>query len=122
VESSELIHRIGTVMSGNRVGRMCPVTYVLDDDIDPANLADVMWALGTRIHPNHRWEEWNCPILPWYMCYTEAERHSGKGAIVVHDGLLPAPDKEHMRQATFESLYPADLRARIVKAESTSHA
>jgi 4-hydroxy-3-polyprenylbenzoate decarboxylase len=122
LQSNELIRRIGTVMSGNRVGRMCPVTFVLDDDIDPANVADVMWALGTRIHPNLRQEEWNCPILPWYMCYTEAERHSGKGAIVVHDGLLPAPEKEPMRQATFESLYPPELRARIVNAESKAHA
>ena len=49
--STGLVHRIGELMSANRVGHMCPVTYVLDDDIDPSNTSDVLWALGTRIHP-----------------------------------------------------------------------
>jgi len=69
--STGLVHRIGELMSANRVGHMCPVTYVLDDDIDPSNTSDLLWALGTRIHPNLRQEHWPVPILPWYQCYTE---------------------------------------------------
>jgi hypothetical protein len=34
---------------------------------------------------------WPVPILPWYLCYTEQERHNAQGAIVLHDGLLPGP-------------------------------
>ena len=40
--------------------------------------------------PNLRQEHWPVPILPWYLCYTEQERHAGRGPIVVHDGLLTA--------------------------------
>jgi 4-hydroxy-3-polyprenylbenzoate decarboxylase len=99
---------------------MCPVTFVLDDDIDPANLSDVLWALGTRIHPNLRQEHWPVTILPWYPCYTAEERHSARGSIVVHDGLLPAGAREHARPATFDSLYPPELRARVLEAEANS--
>ena len=46
ISTAEFVHRIGELMSTSRVGHMCPVTYVLDDDIDPSNTSDVLWALG----------------------------------------------------------------------------
>jgi UbiD family decarboxylase len=120
-ETRELVHRIGEIMSNNRVGRMCPVTYVCDDDIDPSKISDVLWALGTRTHPYLRQEQWSVTILPWYPCYTEQERHSARGSIVLHDCLLPAPAVERARPATFDSLYPPEIRARVIAAESNSN-
>jgi hypothetical protein len=117
--TTEFVHRIGELMSTNRVGHMCPVSYVLDDDIDPSNASDVLWALGTRIHPNLRQEHWPVPILPWYQCYTADERHSGRGPIVVHDGLLPPVGDGRARPATFDTLYPPEIRERVLAAEST---
>src|ERR1700759_4995868 len=116
--STGLVHRIGELLSANRVGHTWPVTYVFDDDIDPSNTSDVLWALGTRIHPNLRQEHWPVPILPWYQCYTEEERHAGCGPIVVHDGLLAALEDGEARPATFDCLYSAELRERVLAAES----
>ncbi len=118
--TTDFVHRIGELMSTNRAGRMCPVTYVLDDDIDPSNISDVLWALGTRIHPNFRQEHWPVEILPWYQCYTEGERHSGHGSIVVHDGLLPPVGDGRAVPATFENLYPPEIRERVLAAESAT--
>jgi 4-hydroxy-3-polyprenylbenzoate decarboxylase len=115
--TTEFVHRIGELMSTNRVGHMCPVTYVLDDDIDPSNTSDVLWALGTRIHPNLRQEHWPVPILPWYQCYSEQERHGGRGPIVVHDGLLGSIEDGRALPATFDNLYPPDIRERVLAAE-----
>jgi 4-hydroxy-3-polyprenylbenzoate decarboxylase len=117
--TTEFVHQVGELMSGNRVGHMCPVTYVLDDDIDPSSTSDVLWALGTRVHPNVRQEHWPVPILPWYQCYTEEERHNGRGPIVVHDGLLASIEDGQARPATFDSLYPAEIRERVLAAESS---
>jgi UbiD family decarboxylase len=117
--TTEFVHRIGELMSINRVGHMCPMSYVLDDDIDPSNTSDVLWALGTRIHPNLRQEHWPVPILPWYQCYTADERHSGRGPIVLHDGLLPPVGDGRARPATFDTLYPPEIRERVLAAEST---
>jgi UbiD family decarboxylase len=116
--TTEFVHRIGELMSTSRVGHMCPVTYVLDDDIDPSNTSDVLWALGTRIHPNLRQERWEVPILPWYQCYTEDERHHGRGSIVVHDGLLPPVGDGSSHAATFDTLYPPEIRERVIAAET----
>jgi len=118
VSSAEFVHRIGEVMNGCRVGRMCPATFVLDDDIDPANDSDLLWALGTRIHPALRQESWPGPIMPWYPCYTEEELHAGHGSIVTHDGLLPAVGEGRVPPATFEGVYPPELRARVLAAEA----
>ena len=118
--TTEFVHRIGELMSTNRVGHMCPVTYLLDDDIDPTNTSDVLWALGTRIHPNLRQEHWPVQILPWYQCYTEEERHIGRGPIVVHDGLLPPAGDGRAHPATFDTLYPPNIRERVLAAESRS--
>src|ERR1700732_2251278 len=118
--TTEFVHRVGELMSTSRVGHMCPVTYVLDDDIDPSNISDVLWALGTRIHPNLRQEHWPVPILPWYQCYTEQERHTGQGPIVVHDGLLPPVGDGRARPATFDNLYPQGIRDRVLAAESSA--
>jgi len=38
----------------------------------------------------------------------------------VHDGLLPAMAREHAPPATFESLYPPELRARVIAAEASA--
>jgi UbiD family decarboxylase len=116
--TSEFVHRVGELMSASRVGHVCPVTYVLDDDIDPSNTSDVLWALGTRAHPTLRQEHWEVPILPWYQCYTEDERHGGRGPIVVHDGLLASIEEGQARAATFDSLYPPEIRERVLAAES----
>jgi 4-hydroxy-3-polyprenylbenzoate decarboxylase len=116
--TADFVHRIGEVMSQSRAGRLCPVTYVLDDDIDPSNNSDVLWALGTRIHPALRQDSWPGPIMPWYPCYTEEELHSGHGPTVIHDGLLPPVGGGRVPPATFEGVYPPDLRARVLAAEA----
>jgi hypothetical protein len=108
-------------MSTSRAGRLCPVTYVLDDDIDPSSSSDVLWALGTRIHPNLRQEQWAVSIVPWYLCHSDEERHNARASIVVHDGLLPSMKSGCERPATFANLYPREIRARVIAAEISSN-
>jgi hypothetical protein len=71
-----------------------------------------------RIHPTLRQEHWPVPIMPWYQCYTEQERHNGTGPIVVHDGLMASIEDGQARAATFDNLYPADIRERVLAAET----
>lgn len=117
IGTGDLAHRIGEVLTGLRAGRLCPVTYVLDDDIDPSNDSDLLWALGTRVHPVKRQESFEGRIMPWYQCYLEEELHAGQGAIVVHDALLPAFGAGRAPQARFDEVYPAELRERVLAAE-----
>jgi hypothetical protein len=77
----------------------------------------VLWALGTRIHPNLRQHHWPVPILPRYQCYADEERHSGRGPIVLNDGLLASLENGQARPATFDNLYPPEIRERVLATE-----
>jgi 4-hydroxy-3-polyprenylbenzoate decarboxylase len=48
------------------------------------------------------------------------ELHSGWGAVVVHDGLLPAGGHGRAPSATVEGVFPAELRAKVLAAEAES--
>ncbi|MGP3966764.1 bagremycin/ferroverdin biosynthesis UbiD family decarboxylase BagN/FevL [Streptomyces sp. 6N223] len=114
VSSAELTHRIGDVLSESHSGRATAATFVLDDDINPADDTDLLWALATRIHPLDRAEAWRGFVHPLLNCYTEEERATQTGPIVFHDGLLPAPGKNRVPHSSFAQAYPAGIRRRVL--------
>ncbi|MET8212665.1 UbiD family decarboxylase [Streptomyces sp. NPDC005373] len=116
VSTAEFAHRVGAVLRANRVGPLCPVTYLLDDDIDPSVDGDLIWALGTRVHPTSRKKEWPGTVLPWYSNYTDDERVTGHGSLVVHDGLMPARGGRYVSPATFADAYPEAIRNKVLAA------
>ncbi|SER36296.1 4-hydroxy-3-polyprenylbenzoate decarboxylase [Lentzea xinjiangensis] len=112
VTSAELCHRIGEVLTTTPSGRIAAEVFVVDDDIDPANDRDVMWALGTRFHPSGRREEWHGPILPLLASYSNEERQRGSGPVVVRDGLLAAAGEGRPVESSFANSYPEAYRER----------
>ncbi|MQY10077.1 UbiD-like decarboxylase [Streptomyces sp. RB5] len=115
VDSAEFTHRIGEVLSDSHSGRATAATFVLDDDVDPADDTDLLWALATRIHPLERSEAWYGFVHPLLNCYTAREREEASGPIVFHDGLLPAPGEGRMPHASFAQAYPEDVRRRVLE-------
>lgn len=115
VDSAELTHRIGKVLSESHSGRATAATFVLDDDIDPADDTDLLWALATRIHPLDRAEAWYGFVHPLLNCYTHEERAAQSGPIVFHDGLLPAPGEGRLPHSSFAQAYPERIRRRVLE-------
>ncbi|MFI9583650.1 bagremycin/ferroverdin biosynthesis UbiD family decarboxylase BagN/FevL [Streptomyces sp. NPDC052236] len=114
VDSAELTHRIGTVLSQSHSGRATAATFVLDDDIDPADDTDLLWALATRIHPLDRAEAWYGFVHPLLNCYTGEERAAQSGPIVFHDGLLPVSGEGRLAHSSFAEAYPAAIRRQVL--------
>ncbi|CAM5631484.1 UbiD-like decarboxylase [Streptomyces canarius] len=117
LDTAALCHRIGEVLSEVPSGRLASHVFVLDDDIDPTDDAELMWALGTRVHPTLRREEWTGPILPLVACYTPEERQRGRGPVVVHDALQAPAGAGRQVQSSFAQAYPAEIRARVLAAQ-----
>ncbi|MFJ8233169.1 UbiD family decarboxylase [Streptomyces sp. NPDC094448] len=114
--SAEFVRRIGEVMhNGGGPSAMLPVTYVLDDDIDPADDRDLLWALATRLHPRDRRQFWDSRVLPFMSCFSPEERAAMRGPSVLVDGLLPAWGEGRLRHASFAQAYPEDVRRRVVR-------
>ncbi|GGP46773.1 UbiD family decarboxylase [Streptomyces abikoensis] len=115
VDSAEFVRRIGEVIhNSGDPSNLMPTTFVLDDDIDPSDEADLLWALATRIHPRDRRLAWDSTVLPLMACYTEEERRRMRGPSVVHDGLLPAWGEGRLSHSSFAQAYPADIRDKVV--------
>lgn len=85
-----------------------PRVFVLDADVDPADQAELTWALATRCHPEGHRVVRHGPVLPLLACYTAEERHAGRGPKVVHDCLLPEEGRQ--RRSSFRHIYPADVQ------------
>ncbi|MGW2187714.1 UbiD family decarboxylase [Streptomyces sp. NPDC001667] len=113
-DSAAFVHLIGEVLAGTRAGRLTSNVFVLDDDIDPANDDDLLWALATRVHPLHRSEAWDGRIHPLLGCFTAEERETRRGPVVVHDALQPAVDDGRLPHSSFAEAYPDDVRERVL--------
>ncbi|MCF2528836.1 UbiD family decarboxylase [Yinghuangia soli] len=115
VDSTEFVRRIGEVMhNSGGPSAMMPVTFVLDDDVDPSNEADLLWALATRLHPQDKRQAWSAVVLPFQTCFTDEERKAMRGPSVLHDGLLPAWGEGRMHHASFAQAYPEEVRRKVV--------
>ncbi|MEH0553659.1 UbiD family decarboxylase [Streptomyces sp. B21-101] len=114
VTSEEFARRVGEAIHSTKYGAALPQVFLLDDDVDPANDAELMWALGTRVHPVDRTVRFeDGPILSLLTCYTKEERRAGRATKVVHDALLPAPD-ERESLSDFAHAYPSTVRAKVL--------
>jgi len=115
MDADAFVHRVGEVMhASGGPSWMMPVTYVLDDDIDPASDADLLWALSTRVHPVDGRSAWDTRVLPFMACYGPKEREKGRGPSVLVNGLQPAWGQGRLRHASFAQSYPDELRRRVL--------
>ncbi|WP_189297939.1 UbiD family decarboxylase [Streptomyces albospinus] len=114
VGEEQYARRVGEAVFATRFGSCLPQVFLLDDDFDPTDDADLLWALATRVHPDGRVVRFeDGPVLPLLTCYTAQERHAARATKVVHEALLPAPG-ERERQSTFADAYPVEVRAKVL--------
>lgn len=110
VSSAELTRRISDAIDEFRSQHLIPRTFVLDDDVDPSDVAELLWALSTRCHPEDFRVARHGEVLPLLTCYTHEERHAQHGAKVVHDCLLPAEGHGRERRSSFRHIYPPEVQ------------
>ncbi len=91
---------------------MARFVIVVDEDIDPFNLDDVMWALCTRVHPHRDIEinarTWSGPLDP-----NIPPGGSNHASVAIIDATRPWEWKDQFPPAvTFDSGYMAETRNR----------
>lgn len=107
-----------------RGGAIVPRLMIVRDDIDPTSTRDVLWAMMTRCHPGSG--EVNFPHLvtnPRDAFLRPDEKAAMFTTKAVLNCLPPESwTTERMPvRASFDCLYPADLRARIVRDWKTGY-
>lgn len=103
---------------GSPCGRTVWYLIILDEDIDPTNRDEVLWAFTTRCHP-HRGifstgSSWGIPLLPFLSPY---EKSNYMGSQVLFDCTWPKdwPEKAIPIKASFEEVWPADIQKKVLE-------
>jgi phenylphosphate carboxylase alpha subunit len=102
---------------GSTSGRTTWFLIIVNDDIDPTNMNEVIWALTTRCHPERgifsTGSSWSIPLLPFLSPY---EKEHYLGSQVLFDCTWPKDwPKEHIPlKASFEQVWPKDIQDKVL--------
>ena len=108
---------IACVIWSSRYGRYAPHLAIVDDDVDPFNLEQVIHALATRCHPYkgiHKMEHSPISALtPWASAY---ERKHRIGARVYYDCTWPLEwdPSEVPIKMSFATAYPSEIQQKAL--------
>jgi len=114
-ETSALCRRIGEVVFAAKAGAAIPKVIVLNDDIDPANLEELVWAFATRCHPlmGHAIFD-QIPAAPLLAYLRQSEKISGTTGKIVYNCLPPDEWGEALPiRSSFRHCYPPEIVDRV---------
>jgi UbiD family decarboxylase len=115
VSSEEFARRVGEAIFKTDAMVWLPKVFLIDDDIDPTNVADFVWAISTRVHPTGRRAVFDDQrITRLSVCYTEEDFEKVRAPKIVYDTLQPALEDGRDGHASFEQSYPEELRKRVL--------
>ena len=108
------VRQAGTVAAQCRAGAQAGrYTVVVDDDVDPTNLEEVMWATVTRSDPARDIEilhrTWGGPVDPLAECFPEQRLYTSRAII---DACRPY---EHLASFPPVAEPSPELQARVLK-------
>jgi UbiD family decarboxylase len=116
VDTEEYARRVGETLLPTKPMAMVPKLFLLDDDIDPTDLAELTWAIATRVHPARRRVVFEDQfITPVIQTYTDEEYAAGHGPKVVYDALQPPVGGGRLLHSSFAQAYPADVQQRVIE-------
>jgi 4-hydroxy-3-polyprenylbenzoate decarboxylase len=109
--------RIASRIWSTKAGIFIPRVIVVDEDVDPSNMKEVIHALSVKCHPRRGTtivdNAYNVQLAPFLP---KADRHLGFGANILHDCTWPKEWKpEHIPQKTsFRTSYPKELQEKVL--------
>ena len=111
-DADAFIRRLAEIMveSSTSTAVLCRI-LVVENDIDPTDLRDVMWALASRVRPGSDLVE-DRPIFNLSPLYTPQERETSRGPLVVHNGLIAGAATPSV-PSSFQQVYPEAIKTKV---------
>lgn len=116
-DSGRLCKEIGTlVFEKSKFGALIPKVLVMNDDIDPSNTAEVMWAFATRCHPATGEIIFNNERTIELVAFlTTSEKLSGRTCKVVYNCLPPEDWGDRLPvRCSFVHNYSQEVQAKVL--------
>lgn len=113
--SAELVRTIAETMV-TRCAATAILTRVLvvENDVDPTELRDVLWTLATRVRPGNDHVVESRVIFNLSPIFTPEERAAHHGPLTFHNGLIEDAATPAI-PSTFEAVYPEAVKERIAR-------
>ncbi len=109
----KLTHTAKDIIFESKPGVDIPKVILLDDDIDPGNVNEVVWAYATRCHPEtdaHYFRHEKTMPLIHYL--NVAEKKDMSSTKVIYNGLIPSFDRTKI--ASFKQNVPPELQEKVI--------
>jgi 4-hydroxy-3-polyprenylbenzoate decarboxylase len=115
-DGRHLVDDLARVLLRSRAGSYIPKVILLDDDIEPSNLEEVVWAFATRNHPEHGQVLFrDQSVLPLVAFLTAEERQAARGTKVIYNCLCDESATEHApRRSSFRYAWPAEIQQKVI--------
>jgi 4-hydroxy-3-polyprenylbenzoate decarboxylase len=116
--AKRLVGDLANVLHHSRAGALIPKAILLGDDIDPANLEEVVWAFAARCHPERgQFLFPNQETLPLLAFLSAPEREARLSTKVIYHGLpLDDPPVEQLpRRSSFRYGVPPEIRGKVLR-------
>lgn len=116
-KADDLIRRIGDTIFSSKAGGGIPKIIVVNDDIDPTNLPELVWAFATRSHPGRGEIFFDGKAVDPLVAYLDkSEKKTAITNKVIYNCLTPDEwgDRVPVR-SSFEHLYSKELQDRVVQ-------
>jgi UbiD family decarboxylase len=114
--SADLVRAVAdTLLHKSHTTAILTHVLVAEDDIDPTDLRDVLWAWSTRVRPGSDHVVTERPIFNLSPIFTPAERAAHSGPIAFHNGLIKDAATAAI-PSTFDAVYPEEVKARVLAA------
>ncbi len=116
---ANMAFRVASIVRGNNAGKFIPYLLIVDDDVDPGNMYQVMHALATKCHPvrgiHKHSNSTGHNLQPFLNLH---ERRYGLGAAVTFDCTWPLdwdPENEVPERSSFDNIYPKELQEHVLR-------
>ncbi|HLA28998.1 MAG TPA: UbiD family decarboxylase [Syntrophales bacterium] len=109
--------KVANIIWGTKNGFVCPRVVVVDEDVDPTDLDQVLHAFSTKCHPIKGTTVIdNSNVSPLTGFLWPGDRELGLGANVVYDCTWPKQwRKEDVpTRSSFNDTYPEDIKKRVL--------
>jgi len=108
---------VAHIVWANRAGAGIAYLIVVDDDVDPSNMAQVLHAVATKCHPYRGIVRLEHTIRPGFAPWANRhERQYGLGARVYFDCLWPLDwdPSDVPTKVSFSNIYPLDVQQKAL--------
>lgn len=117
ITTAALIEKIAHILFHSKAGVSVPKVILLNDDIDPTNLKELVWALATRCHPVDGEVRFLKEAMNPLVAYLQSsEKQSLAGAKVVYNCLPPDEWGDRLPvRSSFDRAYPQAIQDRVLQ-------